>query len=84
VEDDDIVNAVEEFRAEVLLEFCLNFALHLLVGIAFIVIRSETKVLSFGNIPAAQVGGHDDHGVLEVNNTTLGVGQSTFFEHLEQ
>ena len=67
-----------------LLQLGLNLHLHLLVGVAVIVIRRETKVQALGDIPRTEVRGHDDDGVLEVDLTALGVGQTTLFENLQQ
>ena len=86
-EDDDLVETVEEFGAEVLLELLVYK-------------RTDPVVVGFIRIPPAEfkakataalfdhlrtdVRGHDDQGVLEVDRAALGIGQATVFEQLQQ
>ena len=71
MEDDDVIDTVQELRAEVLLQLGLDLDLHLLVGVAVIVIRSETKVQALGHIARTEVRGHDDDSVLEIYTSAL-------------
>ena len=46
--------------------------------------RREADRNALGDVPSAQVGGHDDDGVLEVHRPALGVGQPSVLQDLEQ
>ena len=84
VEHDDVVDAVEELRSEVLLELLLHLGLHALVGRVTLVLRGEAQGLTLGHVAATEVGRHDDDGVLEVDHATLSIGEPALFEHLQQ
>ena len=71
-EDDDVVNTVEKFRTEVLFEQFADFR------IGFVV------VLRFEDFVRAEVTGHDDDGVLEVDHTAFAIGQAAIVEDLQQ
>ena len=76
VEDDRFVDAVEELRAEVLLE-----------GLAQV--RFDLPFLGFllgqrAHDLGGDVGGHDDDGVLEVDGASLPVGEPAVVEHLQE
>ena len=76
VEDDDLVDAVEELRQEAGLE-----RLH--HGLAHFFFAAP----SFGDLLdhlAADVAGHDDDGVREVDGVAVVVGQAAVVEHLQQ
>ena len=74
VEDDDIIDTVEEFRAEVVLEFVLNLALHAIVICEVVICVSKTKSKRLRDIASTEVGSHDDDSVLKVNGATLRIG----------
>ena len=84
MEHHDVVDAVEELRAEVRLEFVVDFRLHPLIRGLGVVHPGEAKVLALGDVAGAEVGGHDDHGVLEVHHPTLRVGEPAIFQNLQQ
>ncbi len=44
----------------------------------------EARCHALGDIAGTKVGGHDDHSVLEVHHSALGVGQSAVFQNLQQ
>ena len=73
VEDYDLVNAVEKFRPELLAHGGHHTALNL-----FIEPGDVEDVL------AADVAGHDDDGVAEVDGATLAIGQAAVVQHLQQ
>ena len=82
MEDDDLVDPVEELGPEVRLERLVDLGLHALVG-------HGLRRLGEAHARLAQVGGpevrrHDQHGVLEVDRATLGVGQAAVLEDLQQ
>ncbi len=71
VEDDDLVYAVQEFRAEV----AVQLLQHPLLGC----LRPQLL-----DPVATYIGGHDDHGVLEVDRPPVAVGQAPVVQDLEQ
>ena len=85
VEVDDVVDAVDEFGCEGFLETLLDdVALHLrLLGLAGggVETHAHAEVLQ---LAAADVGGHDDDGVAEVDLAADAVGELSVVEHLEQ
>ena len=84
VEHHDVVDAVEELWTEVLLELLVHLRLHLLVGGLGVVTCGEAEVQALRDVAGTQVRRHDDHGVLEVDDAALRIGQSTIFENLQQ
>ena len=80
VEDDDVIDAVEEFGAEVRLEFDLHLLLHLhgVLGRKF----SFVEILLDDR--RAEVAGHDDDGVLEIDGAALAVGEASVVEDLQE
>ena len=72
VKDDDFINAVQEFRTEV--------AAQRLQGLGFPLFR----IGFIEDILAADVGGHDDDRVAEVNRTSLAVRNAAVVQYLEQ
>ena len=85
IEVDDVVDAVEELGSEGLLEALLDHvALQLaLLGFAGggVEAYAHAEVLQ---LAAADVGGHDDDGVLEVHLAADAVGEHAVVEHLQQ
>ena len=74
VEHHQLVDAVDELRAEIGLHLGHHRQLDHLVVVAAHLLDHL----------AAQVGGHDDHGVLEVHRAALAVGHAAVVEHLQQ
>ena len=64
------------------LQRVVDLFLHLLV-VDRLVAGSETD-RGLPQIGRTEVRGHDQHGVAEVDRATLGVGQATLFENLQQ
>ena len=75
MEHDDVVDAVDELGPEVLLHDLHHRLLHLRV------VRLAGHLLDHLR---AEVRGHDDHGVAEVDGAALAVGQAAVVEHLQQ
>ena len=67
-----------------LLEFVVDLGLQSVVGRLDVARSGKAHSEALGNITRAQVGRHDDDGVLEVNDSTLTVGQTTVFKDLQQ
>src|SRR5829696_1054731 len=83
VEDDDLVDPVEQLGAEDLAQLARDPALHLLVGETFLA-PAEAKRLGLVDGLGPDVGGHDEHHVLEVHGATLRVGELPVLEYLEE
>src|SRR5215212_4080788 len=83
MEDDDVVDAVEELRAEVLLQLVVDLLLHPLV-VVLATTLGEAQPDRLGDVGCAEVAGEDQHGVLEVDRAALTVGETTVLEHLQQ
>ena len=77
VEDHDVIDAVEELGAELLAELAEN------TFFCF-----SEAVFAFGpgggELRGAEVGGHDEDGVFEVDGAALAVGEAAVVEHLEE
>ena len=77
MEDDDVVHAVEELRAEVLAQLVHDAGL-----------RVVEAVFALGpcggELRRADVRGHDEHRVLEVHGAALAVGEAAVVEHLQE
>ena len=82
VEDDHLVDAVEELRAEVVLQRLVHLLLHPLVGHGLARLGEADRRLA--QVGGAEVGGHDEHGVLEVDRAALGVGEAAVLQDLQQ
>ena len=67
-----------------ILELLVDLGLHPLVRGLLVVCVSETEPHTLRDVASSEVRGHDDHGVLEVDNPPLGVSQSTIFQNLQQ
>ena len=81
-EYDDLVDTVQELRPEVTFEFVEQSVAHVLVvDLARIAVESDRLLPQF---LGAEVGGHDDHHVLEVHRLAMGIGQSTVLQNLKE
>src|ERR1043165_9681457 len=78
VEDDHVVDAVEELRAEVAVQFLLDRVPHLLF-----LRRGLRRLLELEDVLRADVRRHDDHGVLEVDHASLRIRQTPVVEDLQ-
>src|SRR4029077_19552202 len=74
VEDDDLVDPVEELGAELPAQ-----RVHDVLAHELIILPGE-----LGDEGRADVAGHDDHDVLEVDGAALTVGEPAVVEDLEQ
>ncbi len=82
MEDDGLVNTVQELRPEVNLQRLVDLFLHALIGHGLVVLGEAES--GFTKILGTQVGGHDQHGVAEIDRASLRVGQATLLQNLEQ
>ena len=72
VEDDDIVHPVEEFRLEMEPQRLHDPLPH------------ELFVADLGEVLAADVGGHDHDGVLEIHGAAVAVGEAAVVQDLQE
>ena len=88
VEDERGVDAVEELGAEDALHLLEDLVLHPLVALALALllvgVGVEAEAVLAADQVRADVGGHDDDGVAEVNLAALGVGQVAVVEDLQE
>src|SRR5665647_3973158 len=84
VEHDDLVDAVQELRTEMLLELVGDLRLHLLVPRLRVGPLLEAEVHRLRDIPRTEVRRHDDDRVLEVHDPALRIGETTLVEDLQQ
>ena len=84
MEHDDLVNAVQELGAEVLLQLVGNLRLHLFIAGGLVPGPREAEVDALADVAGTEVGGHHDDGVLEVHHTALCVREATLIEDLQQ
>ena len=83
LEDHDLINTVQELRAEELLELAHRTALDLRVGEGARV-RAKAHGARLGNLARTGVARHDDDGVGEIDLATLTISQAAFVEDLQQ
>jgi len=84
VEDDHLVHAVEELGAEDPLELTGDAALHVLVAQAALFGLREPERGVLADLGGADVRGHDDDRVAEVDRAALRVGEAPVLEDLEE
>ena len=82
LEHDDVVQTVQEFRTELLLQFRGDLILHALVARFGVGAQVEAGVGSLGDVTSTKIGGQNDDGVFEVHFATLAIGQVTIIQHL--
>ncbi len=75
MEQDDLVDAVQELGAEMRAHDGHHLVAH---GVAVLALRLVHEI--FG----AEIGGHDDERVAEIDGAALAVGEPAVVEHLEQ
>ena len=80
-EHDDLIDTVEELRTDGLLQQAEHLLFGLRYGLLPVLVRDVLELLR--NEGRTQVGGHDDDRVLEVDETTLVVRQTTVVQYLQ-
>ena len=83
LEEDDFVEAVEELGVEGLLHFLLDQLFDLVADEVFAV-ALEAEALLLHQVARADVRGHDEDDVLEVDGVAEAVGQLAVFKNLQQ
>ncbi len=81
-EQDGFIQAVQELRIERLFHFAHHLVLDL--GRQSGTGSGESHGAAFLEETRAQVGGHDDDSVLEVDRVAETIGQLAVFKHLQQ
>lgn len=76
IEEDDFVEAVDEFRAEVLFEFVDETFFLFFFGEGFEIGEVDGST--------AEIAGADDDGVFKVDDLSFGIGEPAFIEDLEE
>ena len=84
VEDYDLVDTVEEFRPERCLERIGNGLLHSLIILGGFVCAESERIVCSRDSGSADVGGHDDDGILEVDLSALGIGKMPVLKYLKK
>ena len=85
MEDDYIVNAVQKFRSECVLELFHHKLAHAVIARDIAALRREAKCLSAArNQLRADIRGHYNNAVLEIDPASLRVGQYAVIKYLEQ
>ena len=84
VEHDDLVDAIEELGPEDALELARDARLHVLVAQTPDRRLGEAQRRLPRDVLGADVAGHDQHGVAEVDRAALGIGETTVLEDLEE
>src|SRR6266487_240619 len=84
VEHDRVIDAVEELRPEVLLELVVDLVLHPLVVSLGVLGCLGAHRDRLGHVTRAEVGGQDDHRVLEVHDAALTVGEPPVLQDLQE
>ena len=80
-----LVDTVEELRTNLLLQKVEHVLLRLIDNILLLILFLLIEALEvLADDGRAFVGGHDDDGVLEVDEATLVVGQTSIVEHLKK
>jgi hypothetical protein len=77
LEDDDVVDAVQELGPEV----AVQCAHHLLGCFFEILFRAHASALQERR---ADVRGHDEDGVLEIDHAAFAIGEAAVVHHLQQ
>ena len=90
VEGDDLVETVQELRGKLLAQALLDDGTGMLLvtlvhtqtdGATSIETDAATKLFQ---LPCTGIGGHDNHRVAEIDQTTVAVCQTSLVEHLQQ
>ena len=79
--DDDFINSIKEFGAEGIAHRFFDFAV---IGDRFLVMRKEAQRAAMTGEFGAEIAGHDQHGVAEIDDVPLAVGHAPVFQHLQQ
>ena len=84
MEYDDVVDPVQELGPEGLLEAVINRVPEpLFIHVRVLAIGAEAKGLALQRL-GAQIAGHYDHGVAEINGAAVSVGQASVLQDLQQ
>ena len=83
VEDDEIIDAIEEFRSELLLSPRHDHVFHFVVADILGSLRESESGLVLDRL-GTDIGRHDDDRVFEVDAVTIAVGRPSFFHDLEE
>ena len=82
-EDDDAVEAVDEFWLEVLFDRSVDLFFHRFV-IEHPFLNAKAHFGRSADQISAEIGGHDDDRIAEVDLAAEGIGEASLFQNLEQ
>src|SRR5581483_760345 len=82
-EQDDFVQTIQELGVAGALDFVLHQVLNLAGNHSFVA-RLEAEAFALHQVTRADVGGHDQDGVLEVDRVAESVGELAVFKDLQQ
>ncbi len=85
MEDDDLINAVEEFGSESAFQgiFYVSTQFTVVEG-AFVTVAAESNGAPLGSELGADIAGHNDDRIAEINEVALPIGQPAVFQDLQQ
>src|SRR5262249_30694126 len=83
IEDNDLVEAIQEFRIENPFHFVHHELFHGL-GASFIRAALESDSGALLQMPRAKVGGHDDDGVTKIYGIAETIAELAVFKNLQQ
>src|SRR5438270_13564476 len=83
MKDNGVVQSVQEFWIEDILQLFANLLRHPLEAVRRVA-GGEAQRLTLGKIASANVRRHDHNRVLEIDHSTVVVGQVAFVENLEK
>ncbi len=81
-EHNRFINTVQKFRTDGLLEHVQHLHLGFLRNLETVFLRHFREILA--DHSGSHIRGHDDYGVLEIDKTTLVVGQPAVVQHLQK
>src|SRR3989338_6730912 len=86
IEKDYLVQSVQKFRTEELFERTHDLLFYLLIALTFGAreAAAEAQARHLVDVFGTDVGGHDDDGVLEIDDAAFGIGESAVVEHLQE
>src|SRR5882762_72746 len=85
VKHNHIIEAVKEFRGESTFQRALDRTLHILLVTLLLCLAGKTDSASkIFQVAYANIGGHDDDRIPEINPSTQTIRQDSIIKHLQQ
>ena len=80
----DLINPVDELRLEKSLDFFHDAVFHTLVILLLCRLCGKTEVLRIHDTGSARITCHDDNGIFKADLASLGIGDMSVIQHLQQ